>query len=153
MATALRCPACGSSDLGMDGEGRPLCLACGAALEGLGTSCRACGHLNPADLRRCDACGEPLDVAEHVFDRADRPAAAAWLDRVRAQAPDLQHVGARASQARMRTLLEIDQVREQQQQREQRARQVRDRNLVKATALALVFFAAVLGLALIATLF
>lgn len=152
MATALRCPACSSSDLGMDSEGRLACLACGAALGPLRVPCRACGQANASDQARCAACGAPLSIAHQVFDRADRPAAAAWLDRTRAQAPGLQQAGARASRQRLQALLSIDLAREQAQRREQQARQARDRSLVRAAAIALAAFASLLALGLLLSL-
>ena len=133
--TRLSCPACTAPSLEFNTEGILICPYCGTRIIGEAQVCSACGHLNPRHAEQCLECGEPLTVIARVVLRQGNAARSpAFLERARGQAAGLKADEVRASQERMDRFREMDRLRLTEEAEALARQQVRDRQILIASA-------------------
>jgi hypothetical protein len=103
---------------------------------GSASACRACGGLNDSAAEHCAHCGEPLTPVGRIFSHAAAPLQPRWLDEARGRAQTLKDEGARSSEVRMQTFVEIDRRREARQAEAAGLQRRRDQLLLRAVGIA-----------------
>jgi hypothetical protein len=150
--SAETCPVCSEPQLISLQSGVLKCQFCHAQIINGRLICPSCKRANDIGLEQCSVCGEPLTVVGAVISRQSTGFGSQRLEQLKVQASDMKAHAEKHSQERMTVFKDVDQRRIQSEREAATQQHLRDRTVLKYTAIgagAFLFLVAIISLVIL----
>ncbi len=150
MEREVKCPKCGAVLPPLRPDGTLSCANCGATFRVKGQTCPECGAVNMPDAAKCQSCGRPLNVVDHVI-QSRAVSHAERLRQTQEQATALKEEAERASDTRMRQMWDQEEARRRSVAAARAQQHKQERTILTVAIVAVVVIGLVVAAILIVT--